>query len=98
MQTASPCRLVLARTDPDHNNGADVCPAIITRVWGSAERDGHQWTTVNLQLFRDSSAEINNWLTSVRLFADEAALKAWEAAQHPEFAAGGGVAYWPPRV
>jgi len=54
-------RIVIALVDPSRNNGTDVCPAIITRVWGP--------TMVNVKTLNDSLA--NEWLTSVTLFDTE---------------------------
>jgi hypothetical protein len=96
LQPASIGRIVIARTDPYKNNGAELCPAIITRVWNDVAGD-QPHTVVNLKLFHDGDTDVST-VTSARLFADEQALKAWEAAQHPDFTAGAGVAYWPPRV
>jgi hypothetical protein len=98
MQTPSLGRIVLARTDPTTNNGADVCPALITRVWGPAAAGGHEWVTVNLKLFRDGNNDVAS-VTSARLFADEPAAASWAAEQDPPVVGGEpGVAYWPPRV
>lgn len=52
-------RIVLFKIDPSLNNGATVCPAIITRVWGPV--------MVNLRVLRDGHE--TDWETSVNLFA-----------------------------
>lgn len=33
-QTPSKGRIVLVGVIPETNNGDDVCPAVVTRVWG----------------------------------------------------------------
>ena len=54
-------RMVLAVVDPALNNGADVAPAVITRVWSDE--------LVNVRVLLDSEAVL--WKTSVSLCADE---------------------------
>lgn len=49
--------IVIVKVDPKRNNGADVAPAIITRVWAPDR--------VNLKVLKD--AEQDEWLTSVLL-------------------------------
>lgn len=82
MQIPSLGRIVLAVCPQAKSNGADVAPAIITRVWGEHQAGG--WT-VNVMVLPDSGTPVA--ATSVRLFEDE------EAAR-----ANGFAAYWPPRV
>lgn len=51
-------RIVLMQVDPTWNNGADVAPAVITRVWNDR--------LVNLRVLCDSENTL--WKTSVTLF------------------------------
>lgn len=83
MQKPSIARIVIALVDPIGNNGADVCPATITRVW-SEQADG-AWT-VNLKTIKDGN--VDEWKTSVSLFETE------EQARER----GGHACFWPPRV
>lgn len=59
-------RIVIAIVDPNFNNGSDVCPAIITRVWGP--------NMVNIKTLNDSTN--TEWKTSVTLYHDEVAARA----------------------
>jgi hypothetical protein len=87
-------RIVLAPADPATNNGADVAPAIITRVWSD--------NLVNVRVLLDGQGI--EWRTSVTLydtpdaFAEAAARRDQE---RPDLIKAGipfhGV-YWPPRV
>ena len=94
MQHPAADRIVHVFMDPRHNNGSDVAPAIITRVWND--------TCVNLRILGDSN-EIPPWRTSQMLYAgpDEARKahdEAWAhipAEQRPEHPVG---AFWPPHV
>jgi hypothetical protein len=63
-------RIVLLKIDPSINNGADVCPGIITRVWGP--------DMVNVREFRDEHT--TGWRTSVKLFETEEEARAYEGA------------------
>lgn len=85
MQTPSLARMVLAIVNPSGNNGSDVCPAVITRVWGAHPSGG--WT-VNLRTVKDGSGT-DEWLTSRLLFDTE------ELARD---LGGHGACFWPPRV
>ncbi|MFJ8153979.1 hypothetical protein [Streptomyces sp. NPDC094468] len=85
-------RIVQFAMDPAQNNGADVAPAIITRVWSD--------TCVNLRVLADSHAV--DWKTSVPLFESRGALDA-----HLDQLVSQGVvaegsrpfgAFWPERV
>lgn len=51
-------RIVLTPVDPAINNGADVAPAVITRVWND--------TTINVRVLLDGHAI--DWKTSVTLY------------------------------
>lgn len=82
VQKPSLARMVLALVDPIGNNGADVCPAVITRVWGEHPDGG--WT-VNIKTVKDGN--VDEWLTSVRLVDTE------EQAGET-----GRACFWPPRV
>jgi len=86
-QQPSPGRVVLAVGGKAKANGADVAPALITRVWGEREDGG--WT-VNMTVFPDC-AEPRHAPSSV-LYADETVAR--EKLSHDEMTA----AYWPPRV
>lgn len=90
MQQPTVGRIVLGLVDPDTNNGADIAPAIITRVW--SESASGRWT-VNLRELRDQPPSAAEWRTSVYLHADEETART-EAA--------GNLAskhyFWPPRI
>lgn len=65
-------------------NGADVAPAIITRVWNDA--------LINVTVLPDCAAP--KIASSVKFVDDEAAARAInEGAEFPQ-----SVAFWPPRV
>lgn len=83
MPTPSLTRMVIAQADPAFNNGADVCPAVITRVFG--ERPSGGWT-VNVRLLMDGPTV--DWKTSLVLFDTE--------EQAREYGKGG--CWWPPRI
>lgn len=57
-------RIVLTYVDPTQNNGADVAPAVITRVWSD--------TVVNLRVLVDTGAMPLS-KTSVVLLAEQPA-------------------------
>lgn len=92
-QTPSVGRIVHVTVHPHANNGADVAPALITRVWSdrlvnvSVHLDGHNGTVAK---------------TSVDLYADrQAADSAWAArvAENPHLAdITPTLAFWPPKV
>ncbi|MCK9921603.1 hypothetical protein MXD61_06820 [Frankia sp. AgPm24] len=81
-------RTVLVLVDPTTNNGADVAPAVLTRVW--AEIPGGRWT-VNYRLLPDG--EDTPWITSATLYVDEQAAR----TALPVEGSRGYVAFWPPR-
>ncbi|MEU2402811.1 hypothetical protein ABZ609_00495 [Streptomyces rubiginosohelvolus] len=83
-QTPSLGRVVLVLVNPITNNGSDIAPAMVTRVWEQG-KDG-SWG-VNLKANLDSPTT-SKWFTSVRLFDTED-----EARAHD-----GEAAYWPPRT
>jgi hypothetical protein len=93
MQMPSLGRIVLVTVHPTTNNGADVAPAVITRVF----RDD----LVNVKVLLDG-ADGAKAMTSVGLYADREAADAARARRDEEtphmaeydFTA----AYWPPRV
>lgn len=79
-------RVVISQVDaPVFNNGADTCPAVITRVWGERPQGG--WA-VNVRQLRDANAGANEWKTSCVLFETEGEARAY----------GVGGLFWPPRV
>lgn len=84
MQTPSIGRVVIAQAmNLSANNGADVAPATITRVWG--ERPGGGWT-INVKVQLDGPAD--DWRTSLVLFDTEDEAR--------EYGLGG--CWWPPRL
>lgn len=77
-------RVVLTFVRPELNNGSDVAPATIVRVWPGG--------LVNLKVHLDNTGDL--WNTSVPLFDSREAAEA-----SPSFVAGAPfAAYWPPRV
>jgi len=75
-------RIVHTFVDPGTNNGSDIAPAVITRVWGDE--------TVNLKVLLDGHD--NPWLTSVKLLPGRPPAEALteDAATF--------VCFWPPIV
>jgi hypothetical protein len=75
MQKPSLGRVVLARVDPTMNNGSDVAPATIVRVWTDE--------MVNLKVHCDGHSEL--WQTSVNLYgtAEDVPADAQQAAYWP---------------
>lgn len=80
--TPSLGRTVLFAGEQARSNGADVAPAVITRVWAEHPEGG--WL-VNLQVLPDNAPPVP--ATSVRLVDDEDTARA-----------AGYAAWWPPRV
>jgi hypothetical protein len=76
-------RIVIAFVHPTKNNGTDVCPAIITRVWSD--------TMVNIRTINDSNNMEHK--ASVRLFDTEEEARAMDFPGPAPLAA-----FWPPRV
>ncbi len=74
---------VIAFVHPTKNNGTDVCPAVITRVWSD--------TMVNIKTFNDSNNLEHK--TSVRLFDTEEGARAMDFIGPVPLAA-----FRPPRV
>lgn len=107
-------RIVQVYVDPRSNNGSDVCPAILTHVWGASElSDDVPVVSVNMRLFLDHPSNdpaTNEWRTSAQVFVTQAAadlhLKTLADSQEhvavAEFLRGrkaaGATAFMPPRV
>ena len=77
------CRMVIVGVDPVNNNGADVAPAVITRVWN--QREDGAWT-INVKVLNDSP--VTEWKTSVVLFDTEEQARQYGIT---------GACFWPPR-
>jgi hypothetical protein len=82
--TPSKGRIVHIIVDPKTNNGDDVAPAVITRVWNEQG--------INARVLLDGPDM--PWVTSVPLYESREALEAAYAqtATAPRFGA-----FWPPR-
>lgn len=63
-------RVVHVLVHPLLNNGSDVAPAVVTRVWGKTH-DGTGWR-VNLRVWLDGTNHAHEWATSRTLHATEA--------------------------
>lgn len=63
MQTANVGDVVHVVVDPRQNNGSDVAPAMVTRVWNDE--------LVNVRVLLDGPDVL--WLTSVKLFDERPA-------------------------
>lgn len=98
MNTPSLGRIVLVTvSDPSSNNGAEVAPAVITRVWSD--------TLVNVRVLLDGHDTL--WLTSVALHSDRQSLEVARETRRVHLTASGFdpgtadlyvAAYWPPRM
>jgi hypothetical protein len=100
-------RIVHVLVDPAINNGSDVAPAVITRVWSESGPD--RWC-VNYRLLLDALPSDQEWRTSAYLHADLDAVKdftlaegmaeAWQkpAVDIAEASLKTGMhSFWPPR-
>ena len=81
-------RMVHVFVDPARNNGADVAPAVITRVWSDE--------SINLKVLLDSPDDVI-WFPSVTLCNDRESaeqVKSFRITNHgSRFPAA---AFWPP--
>lgn len=89
-------RIVLVTVDRNQNNGADIAPGIITRVWND--------NLISVRVLLDGT-EISPAYTSVFLYPDRETLDREHARKNEELRAAGWEnpgtqigAYWPPRV
>lgn len=93
MQKPSLGRIVLVTVNPMTNNGADVTPAVITRVWSD--------TMVNVRVLLDAPTNPPS-LTSVTLYATREDLDDERTKRDIEYPHMVGqpmhAAYWPARV
>lgn len=106
-------RIVHVFVDPRSNNGSDVCPAIITRVWQDGETN--PFGSVNWRLILDhasNDAATQEWRTSTMVFDDREDAENHlqhqaeqigddESAQKARMVAmkaAGTVGYFPPRL
>lgn len=89
MNTPALGRIVHTFVDPARNNGADIAPAVITRVWNEQG--------VNLRVLLDGPDTL--WFTSVVLCDDRDSA---EQVKSKRVADNGdhypAAAFWPPRV
>jgi hypothetical protein len=87
------CRIVLVAVDPKTNNGADVAPAVITRVWSD--------TMINVRVLLDTP-EVPPSKTSITLYdsaEDMEAARVQRDESSPHLVGSlMHAAYWPPRV
>ena len=80
-------RIVHVIGGPAVSNGADVAPAIITRVW-SKQDDRNVWT-INATVFPDNGVAPAAYASSVFLYESE------EAARAGRVADTAAAAFWP---
>ena len=86
-------RIVHVLVDPKVNNGSDVAPAIITRVWND--------TGVNVRVLRDNAPGPEEWMTSISLHESREVLDAHIEslkAANPGAEVSVRGAFWPPRA
>lgn len=89
--TPSIGRIVHVIVNPEDNNGSDVAPAVIVRVWSEQ--------SVNVRVLLDGN-ETPWWRTSIPLYESREALE----AGHAQMVISGGErpplsgAFWPPRT
>ena len=93
-QTPAIGRIVHVLVDPQINNGSDVAPAVITRVW--SEGAPGVWA-VNVRALLDAIPMPGEWATSRYLHADEAAARAAMGDDKPDFHISVH-AFWPAKV
>ena len=92
MTTPTIGRIVHVLVNPAVNNGTDVAPAMITRVFGSGPSGQ---PVVNLRVWRDQQPADYDWATSRYLWADEGAAR---LAQGDAVLSHVGLhAFWPSR-
>lgn len=100
MTAAAVGRIVHVLVDPADNNGADVAPAVITRVWGEPhvdERDGlGERVTINAHVLLDQRT--TRWVTSALLFSHRPSAEQLEAKNPYNPKGHNTVAFWPPHV
>ena len=99
MNPASIGRIVHVLVDPAQNNGSDVAPALVVRVWGEPHggTDGlERRQSVNVRVLGDNAESM--WLTSIELFDTRPRAEALAAAKPHNPQGYRAVAFWPPRV
>lgn len=89
MQKPSPGRVIMAVGGSAASNGADVAPALITRVWPNENAADGTWL-INATVFPDYGDPV--FATSTKLYDTEEQARA--NLPYPSSIA----AYWPPRI